>query len=830
MSLKNQLSFASGELDPILNDRVTLERFQNGLATGRNAMIGKTGSILSRNSREYISEVGHAGPVKLYSPPSLKILIELGVDSNDDKFYITFYDFNGAVLGTQKETLAGDNKITTANLNDLQFVNMDESSTNIFGGVDSVLTSVISMVHNESPATYAFFNTSFTPTYHDIITFVLSGAGGTGYPVEYAVTVSKKGEESSEYFLPGQVALRPLATADVNVITVTLSGDVENYNEVRIYRRPKEGSAFGFLGTTSNIYDDAGTTTARFDDIGANADFSNGIPSLVSREGISDEAIISDNPVGTGTVYQGRLILGNFIGNESDAIAASRPTFKNNFYRDFPYDSNSALLFKAGSEGKAKILRMIDSDGLVVFTTKGVFVSVGLLSIANLALDKRGGWIIKEDVPPLAIPGALLFVDKTTNTVRQLVYSQELGSYDSIDQSVFSDHIFREKIISSWAYQEGAIPLLIVTFSDGTFATFTYSFEHKMRAWMRQDSAYPVEQVEGTSETDTTFFLTNKNGTRQIEKSIPRKVRSSVLVENPEADKYVGFMDSIKSQHSLVNDSLVGTDVFTIAPVTPADWEGQLTINCGTSALFPTPGLGDVDVTFRVFDLIDKNSIDLVIVSRADDNNITVQPSELFPEAQATISRLYEIHTLVTGLGHLEGEFVSVKSDGNVVSSPNNDHVDFSNTVLQVTGGQITLPYPSAITLVGRPITADIKTLNISTAEQSPTTIESLTVNKFYTRVFDSVGLYAGNSFPENKTGGVDGNSVEGMEDLESYRKQSGVPFIGNRAKPGTSERLEVTLPGEWENQGQMSLRQVDPLHFEILSIIADVQIERRRD
>ena len=48
---------------------------------------------------------------------------------------------------------------------------------------------------------------------------------------------------------------------------------------------------------------------------------------------------------------------------------------------------------------------MVDHEGLVVFTTVGVFVSVGLLNVNNLSLEKRGSWKIKENVPPLSIPG-----------------------------------------------------------------------------------------------------------------------------------------------------------------------------------------------------------------------------------------------------------------------------------------------------------------------------------------------------------------------------------------------------------------------------------------
>ena len=136
----------------------------------------------------------------------------------------------------------------------------------------------------------------------------------------------------------------------------------------------------------------------------------------------------------------------------------------------------------------------------------------------------------------------------------------------------------------------------------------------------------------------------------------------------------------------------------------------------------------------------------------------------------------------------------------------------------------------AAIAVVGRPITADIKTLNISTAEQSPLQIESLNVGKLYIRIHESRGLYISNEFPEDDAGTTDGTSVLGMEDLDQFYDDVSGGIIGNRYKQPVSKRIEKTLPGSWDSQGEISLRQVDPVHFEILSIIPDIEVMKRSD
>src|SRR5690606_34994558 len=122
-------------------------------------------------------------------------------------------------------------------------------------------------------------------------------------------------------------------------------------------------------------------------------------------------------------MYQQRLVMAY-----DDKLEASRNGFPNNYYRDYPLSSTSALSFRTAG-GNVLIHRLIDSEGLVAFTSDGIYHHVGALTPTNLGMEKRGNWIIDDRVPPIAIPGGVLFVDASTNTVRQLSWSQERGSY-----------------------------------------------------------------------------------------------------------------------------------------------------------------------------------------------------------------------------------------------------------------------------------------------------------------------------------------------------------------------------------------------------------------
>lgn len=814
MSLKPLLSFSSGEIDPILHDRVTLAKFATGLHTGRNIIVGKTGSLLSRFARAHFKKAKNNNEnIKLFSPPNSEVIIEWG------NLYVRIYLFDGTLFADTAHSYTEDD------LPNIHFVHTGPFVYIFLAGEET-----LKMRYTGSGPTFESSSVIFSPkTAPTSLTIAATGAP-SGYAVDYLVTAIFNGEETLS-IQSAVAAFKPETSTEYNVITVQVNpafSNLEQYSAIKVYRKPNLGGAFGFIGSSNNLYDNAGALDADFIDLGGLADFANGAPITITKLGLDGDNII-DLHAKTGLVYQQRLLM--TTEDDEEAIISSRPGHQNNFYRDFPYDADSALKFKAGSTGFAKVLRMVEQDGLIVFTSIGVYTNVGALTIDNVALERKGGWVIDETIPPLVVPGGVFFVDKATNTIRQLVFSQNNLTYETLEHSIFSDHLFREKTIESWGFQGGLAPLVIATFSDGTFATFNYNQEHKMRAWTRHDSAYPVEQVEGTGVVNSSFFVTNKDGQRYIEVSLPRHIPPATFAANPEADKLNlnAFMDAVITQSNLLNDSLAGSDVFLVALIT-AEWDEPLTLTCGTSGIFTAGTFGAVGTIMRFFDTTDKTRVDLKVTARASDNSVTVLPSAEFPSAQASGFRLYETFDTVTGLDHLEGENVGIFLDGYVANSPYNDIENYDPVV--VSSGSITIPNSKrgAIIVVGRPIVADIKTLNINTVEQRPTAIESLNVGKLYIRVHKTRGLYASNKFPEEATLEVDGTGVAGMENLDTYDVPSDTDIIGNTYKKPVSKRIELTTEGEWDSQGQIALRQVDPVHFEILSIITDLELLNRSD
>lgn len=845
MSLKVKSSFSAGELDPALHERTTLNKYQTGLAKARNVIVSKNGSILSRMGRRFYGETKHPNsPVVLYAPPvdlsaygPTGVLLEVGVG------YLRMWGDNLDAYGNFGASVICDVS-TPYTADDLPKLHFETSGwyVYIFCQGKSVEKFRYDLgVASDFIGTSSIFALPGAP---DMATQTNGTTAPTGYDVDYQLTMVKAGQESTPVTVAsGKVPIVNGQSSHL-MARVNIGSNDPTITEMRVYRRPRGAGAFGFIGSTTASSMTGSDMYMRFDDIGQSADYTNSPPQLANTLQVLPGAMLSK----TGIIYQQRLIITD--QNDLEALYASRPGFQNNFLRDYPLAADSALKFKAGTSGFARVLRMIDADGLVVFTTAGVFLNTGALGPTNLTLVRKGRWKISDAVPPVAIPGGVLFVDSTSNTFRNLVWSTELAGYNGQEVSIYSNHLFQTKKITSAAFHEGQFPLLWVTFDDGTYASFTYEFDQEMRAWTRHDSFHSIEQVASTGLPDRTFFLCRRGTRRHIELTIPRAIPAAAYLTNPEVerDEYIAAMDTTVTWRRLLN--VFGGSI-TLAPIAgppepdPAFITGPMTLTTANAVLKDVGGstdymehAGQVGQVYRYFDPITKDEIDLEITARASDTSVTVQPSLPFPVSHVdpvtgsvvlnTVNpRLYLTRDridLPAALASISIKNLSMIVDGYVVGSPNNDIEGYPTITPNAT---VILPAGrrGAIIHVGWGFTADTETLDVDTVEQAPTLVESITCNKLMVKVLRSSGLYVGARFPAS-------DKVLGMQSLDEYRVDYAQvnPIIGNRYMAPFTDRVELTLPGDWKSQGRICIRQVDPLHFQVLSLIPDLSVNTRSD
>lgn len=151
--------------------------------------------------------------------------------------------------------------------------------------------------------------------------------------------------------------------------------------------------------------------------------------------------------------------------------------------------------------------------------------------------------------------------------------------------------------------------------------------------------------------------------------------------------------------------------------------------------------------------------------------------------------------TTIGKLDWLEGKTVAVLADGAVQNKKT------------VVGGSITLDHAASKVQIGLPYTADLQTLPPTLQVDGFGQGRQLNVNKVWIRLFQSSGIFAGPS-----------------EDLLTEYKQRTTEVYG--APPDLqSGQAEITLMPQWNDNGQILLRQENPLPLTVVAVTMEMAI-----
>lgn len=151
--------------------------------------------------------------------------------------------------------------------------------------------------------------------------------------------------------------------------------------------------------------------------------------------------------------------------------------------------------------------------------------------------------------------------------------------------------------------------------------------------------------------------------------------------------------------------------------------------------------------------------------------------------------------SVVSGLTWLEGQKVSILADGCVLPQR------------VVTDGKVTLTQPSKHVIVGLPITADLETLPVAVQLQDGSygTGHMKNVNDIYLRVYQSSGIFMGPDF----------------DNLTEVKQRTTEPY--GSPPQMVSKEVSVMSHAQWNDSGQVCIRQTDPLPLTVVSISWDL-------
>jgi len=573
--------------------------------------------------------------------------------------------------------------------------------------------------------------------------------------------------------------ITPSVSTPITLSWLAIPG-IKEYN---IYKKQKDNT-FGLIGITES-------TT--FDDIGAIADTSIRPPSSLNP------FLGEDNFPSTVTYIQQRLTFAN-TNNEPEKIFMSRTGDFKNFTVSNPSQADDSIIFNTAGRQVNRVKHLIDLSRLVILTDGAEWsLSAGDSGVVTPTTlnTRQSSYNGSGDLQPVIINGDAIYQQARGSVVRSLVYDFEADNYKGNDLTIFSNHLFDKFELRDWGYQQIFHSILWVVREDGGLLGLTYLKEQNILAWHRHDLGEGVESVAVIPEgnEDVPYFVVKRtiNG---VEKRYIESFTSR-LVKDIEDMK---FMDS-----SATFDG-TNTTTTTLSLDGGTTWAFNEKIELNASAATFVSALAEEgneyhltidgeDIRFSVTDFVNSTQVlgfpHRTVIASEQSNPVTTWGKAVDSVGGGAID-------------HLEGEAVSIFADGNVIASPNNP--DYAT--ITVTGGIVSFPQHAVKIHVGIPYISDIETLNIDSVDGETLSDKKINITQLTLAVEETRGVWAGNSAPKGD------DATECLEELKVRDCEGYDASVGL-----ATDNVEITLRGQWNNNGRVFVRQIDPVPVTILAI-----------
>lgn len=624
--------------------------------------------------------------------------------------------------------------------------------------------------------------------------FVVAGVAATTFQLKDTNTTSYTAYSSAGTSGRTSIVVVALAAAPASAIALTWDAITEAkeynvYKETGLFLR----GVYGFIGVAqSNAFNDEGTDPDTTD-----------TPPV-----FQNPFLLTGNYPSTVSYYQQRLMLANTDNNPESVFGSQTASFKN-FSTRFPVQSDDAVSFTLAGRQVNEVRHMVDLGTLLILTSGGEWQvqgdGAGILTPSSINA-KQQGYNGATTLPPLVVGGSAIYVQSRGSVVRDLGFDFQIDGYRGNDLTIFSSHLFDGYTLRDWTFQQIPHSIIWAARSDGTLLGLTYIREHQVFAWHRHDFDGTVEQVcsvpEGTEDALYIVVKRTISGLAALGGSTRRYIERLKTRAVDDIEDSV-FLDSSLSYNG---ENTNTTHTMTLSGGTNWTYTETLTLT-SSAAFFTTSDVGNqIFLTGSGGDIIR-----FTIVTFSSSTVVTGTVHKTVPVSMRNTAMAVwsEAVDQVSGLWHLEGETVGVFGDGFVVASPNNAAYD--GTTVTIANGIATLEKPYAVIHVGMPYISDIETLDIDTVSGETLSDKKKLVSKVTMFVETSRGIFVGPKPPTDD----DDDPLEGLYEVK-IRETEGY----DEPVDLTTGTVDVNIKPEWNANGRVFVRQVDPVPLSVLSIV----------
>lgn len=503
-----QASFAAGVLGPSLHGRVDLAKYAVGLSEGENIFIHAHGGFSNRAGTELVAYYPTAGDFKLRLVP---------FERDDETAYVLgfsggrlrFYQDGAAIMSGGDEYIV-NTTYTTAQIPSMSYV--QSVDVMYLAQIDHAPAKLM----HYGPTNWAIESVATLP---DVATpdmpVITSPDSGDGKVYKYVVSAVIDGVEGMPSPAGEIIDARDLMKeGSYNVVTWTAVSPAPD--EYRVYR--ERGGIYGYIGftpgatltmTDDNINADVNTTPRQ-----AQTYFNgpNEYPSVVT---LSQQRLIWG-----ATRRQPDLIIGSVVGDYE------------NYSKAFVTKPDDRFRIEISGEKLNKVAAMVGMQELVVFTGSGEYgvgSNDGYLS-ATEPRQYRYGASGSNGVRPLLVGESVLYVDRSGQMIRDLLYSLERDGYSGADLSLFIPHYLSGRKVIDWAYTHTPFGLVWLVLDNGHVLSLTYKREQEVWAWTEHDFGGVVESVCSIWEDgeDRLYLSVRRGEDLCVERMASRVIRDDV--------------------------------------------------------------------------------------------------------------------------------------------------------------------------------------------------------------------------------------------------------------------------------------------------------------
>ena len=560
-------------------------------------------------------------------------------------------------------------------------------------------------------------------------------------------------------------------TGAKNTVTWNAVAAADRY---RVYKN--QGGIYGFIGETTS-------TTIIDDNIGP--DFS------VTPPIYENDFVGSGNYPGAVSYFEQRRVFAG-TNNAPQNIWMTKSGTESNMSFGLPIRDDDRIEFRVAAREANTIRHIVPLTNLLMLTGSAEWrvTSVNSDAITPTSISvKPQSYVGANNAQPVIVNNSMVYAASRGGHVRELGYNWQANGFITGDVSIRAAHLFDNFEIVDIGMAKAPLPVVWFVNNQGLLLGLTYVPEQQIGAWHQHDTDGLFESVAVVSEgADDVVYCVIK---RTINGASKRYIeRMGTRIYATQRDSF--FVDSGSTYDGTNTDN---SRTVTISGGTNYTRGESVTVTTNYNLFQAPPSVADVDDAIVIVDGTD--TYRCVIISTT---SATVATARLERDLPAPLRNTgltsYEVaRNTISGLNYLEGKTVSILADGAV------------HPQRVVSSGTIVLERAASVAHIGLQYNSDLQSLPLALQVEAFGQGRVKNINHVWLRVLESSGIFAGPS----------------ADKLIEAKQRTTEPY-GEPPRLKTQD-IKIMLTPTWQDNGQLFVRQTDPLPLTVVALTLEVAI-----